>query len=260
VTASPISAILMTTRLLVAVTATSRETEGIQRVRLNQSYVRALEGAGLLPLVVPPLDDADAARTILASVHGLVLTGGEDVHPARYGAEPHPATNPANPRRDAGELAFAEAARLLSRPTLAICRGIQVVNVALGGSLVQDITSQMPNALRHDADAPRQARVHDVRVERDTVLARSLAAESIRVNSSHHQAVERLAPGLRLSAMAPDGVIEAAEWHGADWWMVGVQWHPEELVDTPEPWDRRLFAAFAAACAGRTRHEAAATR
>jgi putative glutamine amidotransferase len=119
------------------------------------------------------------------------------------------------------------------------------VNVALGGTLVQDIPSQRPSGIDHDRSDDREQRVHGVRVEPDSLLSRALGASELSVNSSHHQCIDRVAVGLRVCARAPDGVIEGAEWQRPDWWMLGVQWHPEELVLDTAEWDRGLFKAFA---------------
>jgi putative glutamine amidotransferase len=232
---------------LVALTATTAASDGIVRVRTNAAYVRALEAAGLVPLVLPPLDPLHAGRA-LDAVSGLVLTGGEDVAPGRYGEAAHPALGTVNEERDAWEVALIANARERRLPTLAICRGIQVLNVALGGTLVQDIPSQCPAALPHKPKSGRGVRVHDVSVDPRSRLAELLKAEQLTVNSAHHQSIARAADSLRITAHAPDGIIEGVEWEGDDWWAVGVQWHPEELVDTPEEWDRALFASFAARC------------
>jgi putative glutamine amidotransferase len=222
--------------------------DGVDRVRLNAAYIRALEDAGLVPLVVPPLSDTDAALRILDVVSGLVLTGGEDVDPALYGDTPHPALGPVNCSRDVTELALLAGARERGLPTLAICRGIQVVNVGLGGTLVQDLPSQRADAAAHEVDDARAERVHGVTVDPSSRLAGIIGTESLAVNSIHHQAVDRLGDAIRVSARAEDGVIEGVESEDPRWWMVGVQWHPEELTTTEEPWDRDLFAAFADAC------------
>ena len=232
---------------LVALTATTTAADGILRVRTNAAYVRALEAAGLVPLALPPLDAAHAERA-LDAVSGLVLTGGEDVAPWRYGESPHRALGTVNEARDAFELALITAARDRGLPTLAICRGIQVLNVALGGTLVQDIPSQCPAALAHAPGEGRATRVHEIAVDSGSRLAEALDADRPSVNSAHHQAIGRVANGLRVTARAPDGIIEGAEWSGDDWWAIGVQWHPEELIETSEPWDRELFATFAARC------------
>ena len=130
-------------------------------------------------------------------------------------------------------------------PTLAICRGIQILNVALGGTLVQDIPSEWTNPIVHDGEWPRTARVHEVDVTPGSRLARALGTERPVVNSMHHQAVRTVASSLATVARAPDGIVEGVEWPTDDWWMVGVQWHPEELTASPEPWDRSLLSAFA---------------
>jgi putative glutamine amidotransferase len=236
---------------LVAVTATVRSVDGVLRVRLNAAYVHALESAGLVPFIVPPLADANAARQVLDVVAGLVLTGGEDVDPARYGADPHPELGPVNPHRDATELALLARARELAMPTFAICRGVQVVNVGLGGTLVQDLPSERDDVGPHELDDERGSRVHGVIVDPSSRLATIVGAHSLDVNSIHHQAIDRLGDAVRINAHADDGTVEGVESSDPNWWMVGVQWHPEELTATPEPWDRRLFAAFADACRAR---------
>ena len=229
---------------LIAVTATVRTDDGARRVRLNAAYPRAIERAGGIPVVVPPLLRLAELDRVLDAVDGLLLTGGEDIDPAHYKAPRHPATEDPNAERDATELALVAAARRRSLPTLAICRGIQLLDVALGGTLVQDIPSERSDALAHDPGGPRHARVHEVRIEPGSRLAAALGATCLTVNSFHHQSVDRVADGLRATAWSPDGIIEGVEWAADDWWSVAVQWHPEELVDGSEEWDRQLFAAF----------------
>ena len=235
----------------MAVCATTELIRGAPRVRVNQAYTDALQRAGLVPVVVPPLSAADALR-LVERIDGLVLTGGGDVDPALYGAKRHPATDPGDPPRDAFEIAVLHAAHERRVPTLAICRGIQVLNVAFGGTLIQDIAAERPAALPHAQDADRKARVHDVALVPGSRFARYLHTDRLRVNSLHHQAVDRLSDKLRVTATAPDGIVEGVEWLPDDWWVLGVQWHPEELDQTPEEWDRTLFGAFAAAVTGST--------
>ena len=231
---------------VVALTSATKPVEGMMRVRLNQAYVEAVRAAGLVPLVLPPLSESELAGVVEA-VHGIVLTGGEDVDPAEFGAERHPQTQEPHRERDKCELALVRIARDMRIPTLAICRGMQVVNVAFGGTLIQDIGSERPSNIKHDRSSERTMRVHDVRLEPSSKLARALGGSSISVNSSHHQAVDRVPSELRVTAHAPDGIIEGAEWAGDDWWMLAVQWHPEELVSDGKKWDRGLFHGFAAA-------------
>ena len=232
---------------LVAVTATIKAYEGAPRARLNESYLRAIEDARLTPTIVAPLENVDRCAEVLEAVRGLVLTGGEDVDPAEYGAVPHSALGETNPRRDRWEIALVRAAMERRIPTLAICRGIQILNVALGGTLVQDIPAQWPGALPHEDDN-RGARAHSVDIVEKSRTGAALGGAAIVVNSVHHQAIDKLAAGLRITGRSPDGLVEAVETEDDSWWAIGVQWHPEELTCTAEPWDRGLFAAFAERC------------
>lgn len=189
----------------------------------------------------------DWAPDILERVDALVLTGGEDVNPARYGQAPHPALGALSDERDEAEIAMVETARALRLPTLAICRGVQILNVALGGTLIQDIPTQIGREINHDPDAPRTTRTHPVEIDTNSRLARAVGVTRMDVNSVHHQAIERVAATLRVTATAPDGVIEGVETAPDDpWWCVGVQWHPEDTFEAGEL-DRRLFAALAEA-------------
>ena len=233
-------------RPLVAVTATTAILRDRERARVNAAYVDAVEQAGLIPLASPPLADRSLAGDLLDRIDGLVLTGGEDVDPRHYGAIPHPATESPHAARDAWELALVEAARRRGLPVLAICRGVQLLNVALGGTLIQDLPTQHGGEVPHAQAAARGERVHGALIEPGSRLANAIGATSIRINSSHHQAIDRVATGLRVVATSEDGVIEGIESVDERWWIIGAQWHPEELVRTPEPWDRNLFAAYAA--------------
>lgn len=230
---------------LIAVSASSQEWDGAERVRLHVNYLRSLEGAGLTPVIVPPLTSPDAPTAILAACGGLLLTGGEDVDPARYGAARHPACGAPHSRRDETELALFAAARAGRVPVLAICRGIQIANVSLGGTLLQDLPTERPSAIAHDQPDASGERTHGVEVLAGTRLATALGATSLRVNSYHHQAVDRPGNGAVVTAHAPDGVIEGMESADSDWWMVAVQWHPEDLTIDVHSWDRGLFSAFA---------------
>ena len=225
---------------VVAVTAPRRQLDGRERVTLNTAYVRALDRAGLVPLALPTMLAPERAAAALEGegVRGLVLTGGEDVEPARYGATPHPKLEDTDPARDAAELALIAAARARRLPILAICRGIQILNVALGGTLYQDLGSERPGSVTHTGDESR----HAVRVEPGSLLERTLGTRTATVNSRHHQAIRDLAPGLRAVAWAEDGLIEAAEpADAAAAWTLAVQWHPEDLTE------RALFDGFAQA-------------
>jgi putative glutamine amidotransferase len=231
-------------RPLIGVTTSVSIDQHPERAYVNTSYLRAVQEAGGVPVLLPPQFDAASRQALWHRIDGLLLTGGGDIDPSRFGAERHPTVIEVSPARDALEIGLTVSAIEEAVPLFAICRGVQVLNVALGGTLVQDIVSERPGALDHDPEAPRSARVHDVVLEHDSALARILGATSLRVNSIHHQAIDRVAESLRVTARAPDGIIEGVEGSDAEWWVVGVQWHPEELIADPEPWDRALLAAL----------------
>jgi putative glutamine amidotransferase len=231
----------VTGRGLVAVGATLRTDPGRERIALNTSYVRALLVAGLTPLLVPPLLEPARAGAVLDAVAGLVLTGGEDVHPSRYGARSHARLEATDAARDAIELALYRAARERNLPVLAICRGIQLVNVAEGGTLYQDLPSEHPSPVNHADPKGR----HALRVDPESLLHQTVG-DPASVNSRHHQAVQTLAPGLRATAWAEDGVIEGVEPRdGGAAWLLAVQWHPEDDVEAG------LFEGFARAVTAR---------
>jgi len=209
-------------------------------LRLRSTYQRAIEDAGGLPVLVPPLRNADALEDLLSMLDALLFPGGLDVDPAEYGQAQHPLTE-VNLELDHLELAAARWAARVRIPTLGICRGQQLVNVALGGSLVQHIEGHQQPGARSDF-------AHSISVAPDSRLAAMLGTTELRVNTHHHQAVERVAPGLRAVAWAPDGTIEGLE--SDEQWLITVQYHPEDLVDRHEE-SRRLFHLFVEAANSR---------
>ncbi|MBI4315321.1 MAG: gamma-glutamyl-gamma-aminobutyrate hydrolase family protein [Chloroflexi bacterium] len=211
---------------------------------LLDSIVQCVERAGGLPLLIPLGLSEPTLRALYARLVGLLLSGGGDLDPARYHAGPHPAVGGVDVERDRVELILAQwaAADTEDKALFGICRGTQVFNVALGGTLYRDI-GEHPGAQKHTfyPGLPFDYRSHEVKVEEDTVLAHTLGLPVLTVNSLHHQAVRHVAPGLRVAARAPDGLVEAVEIPGR-LFAVAVQWHPESLPDAPEM--RRLFEAF----------------
>jgi putative glutamine amidotransferase len=197
----------------------------------------------LIPL---NLDDG-ALRAIYERLDGLLLAGGVDVHPRHYGEAVHEKCGEIDEARDAVELTLTRWALAEGLPILAICRGIQVLNVAAGGTLYQDIAAQMPDSLKHDywPDYPRNLLPHQVTVNNDSHLAAILGGTQMAVNSLHHQAVKDLAPNFTVVARSPDGLIEAIEVNDHPF-ALGVQWHPEELLEDAPPM-RRLFEEFVSA-------------
>jgi putative glutamine amidotransferase len=216
----------------------------LRYVAVTESYVQALLSVGAVPVLIPPGLDRGALERLLDGFDGLLLPGGGDLDPALYGAPQHPLIDNVDPQRDHLELELSRLAALHRVPFLGICRGIQTMNVALGGTLYPDIRSERPEALKHDCfeDAPRSHLAHTVEVRADSQLARIFGTTRVEVNSGHHQAIRQPAAGVKVTAIAPDGVIEALELQDHPFGLA-VQWHPEWLMEHPPM--VALFKAFA---------------
>jgi putative glutamine amidotransferase len=224
---------------------------GITTCRKLEDYRQAvLHVGGEVRILEPSMSVADA----LQGIDGLMLTGGGDIAPEHYGEQPHPSVADVEPERDRFELALVTEARKRDMPIFAICRGIQVLNVACGGSLIQDIPSEQTGPVDHNLKVPPNmpfSRAHEIWVEKDSLLANLMKerlndTDAVDVNSRHHQAVRTVAAGFEVSATAPDGVIEAIEDPAASF-CIGVQWHPENFWRTGE--FRPLFEGFLNAAA-----------
>ncbi len=237
---------------LIGITGSQAQLpSGITQVSVKESYVTAVRQAGGIPVVLAPRELALVIDETLEHLDGVLLTGGKDVDPRFYGEPVWNETVQLEPERDALELPLVRAAFERDLPLLAICRGCQVLNVALGGSLWQDLPSQRPEALPHFQHAPRDSVTHGVLVSPESRLAAVLeqaGREPLPANTFHHQAVREVAPPLVVSARSEDGVIEAIEAPERRF-LLGVQWHPEELLARAA--HRRLFEAFVAAAARR---------
>ena len=226
--------------------------EGEPRARemaLGMPYLRGLEAAGALPMVIPPMDE-EAIEPLLDRLDGICLSGGPDLDPGTYGAAPHAELGPTEPDLDRFELAIARRADAREMPILAICRGTQALNIVRGGALHQhlpEISEEVP----HRQTTPGTEPSHAVEVEPGSRLAAALGngklpvADRLDVNSFHHQAIDRLGAGLVVTARAPDGTIEAVEDPSRDF-LIGVQWHAETLVH--RPYEASLFRHFVEAC------------
>ena len=217
----------------------------LQSVWMLSDYTKALEACGLVPVILPLTADPEAARRALDCCDGLLITGGHDVDPACYGEAVLPQCGALAPIRDALETTLAREAAARDLPTFGICRGVQIMNTALGGTLWQDLPTQAPSDIVHRQERPYDRPVHPVSVMEGTPLAAILGPGVRQVNSLHHQAVRRVAEPLEIAAEAPDGLTEAVYLPGKRFFL-GVQWHPEFLFDTDAD-SRRLFEAFAAA-------------
>lgn len=240
-------------RPIIGVSCMNGDSEGGgAMIAVRPTYVQALEAAGAVPLLIHLTDDLTVVRTLYELCDGILLPGGIDIDPAYFGEERHPMLGEVDPQRDAVEVALARWTRDEGKPLLGICRGVQVLNVAFGGSLWQDLPSQLPTSLDHRYNTKLEVydvQGHTMAIDGDSWLAGRLDTDTVLANTMHHQAVKDVAPGLRVVARAPDGVIEAVEGTGEQF-VVGVQCHPEHLWRQAEPRWLRFFEGFVAACRG----------
>ncbi len=227
---------------VIGVTCGHDRASGQDRWFVKAAYIRAVVEAGGIPLLVGPTGSERLLEEALARVDGLLLIGGIDVDPALYGQERHPCLGDVDGEWDSVDVTAARIALRRDLPLLGICRGVQVLNVAAGGSLYQDIPSEVPGAIEHSREVSGRLPRHSVSVAQGSRLHEFLGMTWAEVNSSHHQAVRDVAPGFRAVAHAPDGVIEAIE-SPDHRFALGVQWHPELMVGS-DPAQRRLFAAL----------------
>ena len=231
---------------LIGITASMlRELPNRDWIWNTNDYFRAVQRAGGIPVLLPFCETTAEAAEILDRMDGLLLSGGGDVDPLLYGEQPHPQMGEISPERDVTELAYTQVALERDMPVLGICRGHQVLAVAAGGTLVQDIPAQVPGAIKHRQQAPRWYPSHAVEAKPGTRLAELLGTE-FKVNTYHHQSVKALPPEWVVSAVAADGVIEALE-HPGYRFLLSVQWHPENFLGRAYNFDR-LFTAFVEAC------------
>jgi putative glutamine amidotransferase len=202
--------------------------------------------AGGIPIVLPYLVEEEGVAELSNRIDGLLISGGVDVDPLLYGEEPLPQLGSVMPDRDRTEIALIRQALAIDMPVFAICRGAQIVNVAAGGSLYQDIYSQYKGTLLHSQRSPRDHLSHYVTAEAGSMLHSIAKSDRFLVNSFHHQAVKKLAPGFRRTAVASDGIVEAYE-SECQRFVMGVQWHPENLI-RKDAIAQRLFSSFVDAC------------
>jgi putative glutamine amidotransferase len=213
----------------------------------NRSYIHAVESAGGMPILLPFLHDLNELSTLHPHLDGLLISGGVDVDAQWYDEEPCPLLGSTMPHLDEMELRLARWAYHNHVPTLGICRGMQLMNVMLGGSLYQDLATQYPNSLRHaNWDLPRNTLIHAVKIKPGSQMEEILGVSEVMVNSLHHQGLHVLGDGVVVSGEASDGVAELLEVPGHPFFLA-AQCHPEELYETQPVW-LRLFEAFVAAC------------
>jgi putative glutamine amidotransferase len=241
----------MTSPIIGITTSAERTDKGADRAFVNAAYLRAIQRTGGVPLLLTPFHSVESLARL--RVDGLLLTGGGDIDPARFGEAPHPKTDLISAERDTLELEHVTRQAIdQGVPLLAICRGLQVVNVALDGTLHQHVPDVFGESIAHSQGGARSYASHEVTIEPGTRLASLAGGERVRVNSFHHQAIKDLGEGLKAVAWADDKVVEAVELPDAPGFVLAVQWHPEELVEQDAA-ALRLFQALVDAAARRAR-------
>jgi putative glutamine amidotransferase len=233
----------MSTPIIGLTTYNGKNKYGHPIVALMQQYIIAIGEAGGVPILIPSGINSESIKSLIKKVDGILFTGGGDIAIDRFDGKPHLSVEGVDPDRDKVEIALVQASAESGKPFFGICRGFQMVNVALGGTLYTHIQDQLPGAIKHDYDSnlQRQFLAHTIRLEKSSSLAGILDESEMSVNSLHHQGAKDLAPTLKPTAYAPDGLVEGLELMGHPF-AVAVQWHPEWLLD--QQVSKRLFRAF----------------
>jgi putative glutamine amidotransferase len=219
-----------------------KHNEYMEGVYVHHDYHKSVAANGGIPIILPYINPEIALET-LGLCDGIILSGGEDVDPQLFGQDPHHQLGPTTPERDLAEIAMVKYALENNIPLLAICRGVQILNIALGGTLIQDIPSQVEAPIQHSQKIDRSRDTHWVTISRDSRLYEIVGSERVRVNSLHHQAIDRVADDLRVVAQSSDGIVEAVEYIHPSTFTVGVQWHPESMARTNSEMNN-MFAEF----------------
>jgi putative glutamine amidotransferase len=225
-----------------------KRNEHMEGVYVHHDYHKSVAANGGIPVILPFINSEMTLET-LPLCDGIILSGGEDVDPQFYGKDPHIHLGPTLPDRDLVEIEIVKYAIMHNIPILAICRGVQILNVALGGTLIQDIPSQMKEPIQHSQTVERRRDTHWVTISTDSKLFQMLGADRIRVNSLHHQALDKVSNDLRVVAMSSDGIVEAVEYIHSSTFTVGVQWHPESMASSNSSMNN-LFIEFIKSSSG----------
>ena len=230
---------------IIALTA---EIDENGATKINHQYIKAIESVGGIPMVLPYTEDGNTIRDYTEAADGFLFTGGVDIAPERYGEEKLDVCGEIQYKRDGFELSLLSEVLKCGKPVLAVCRGAQLVNVGLGGTLYQDIPTEMPSEILHNQTEGRFAPSHTVRITDNTPLRTLMGTDAILGNSFHHQAIKTLGKGLEVMATADDGIIEAVRLRGYKY-LRAYQWHPERLFET-DAHNKRIFEDFIVACKG----------
>lgn len=232
---------------IIGITSSNTKNQYTQIVSLNQEYVQAIQLAGGIPIILPSVENLEDAIQCISHVDGILFSGGGDIAPYVYGAEPSKWINEMDYKRDVAELFLFEASYSSNLPILGICRGMQLINVACGGTLFQDLHQETDTTLGHSpSSVPRNQLFHSVQIKEGSFLEQIMGGTEVLVNSHHHQSLDAVSKNFEVVANAKDGIIEAI-WDREKDFVVGVQWHPEMLVSS-YPNFLKIFRSFIFAC------------
>ncbi|WNF38674.1 gamma-glutamyl-gamma-aminobutyrate hydrolase family protein [Bacillaceae bacterium IKA-2] len=237
---------ILQTKPIIGISSSFEKHNNTPSVHLHEKYVRAVIAGGGIPIVIP-IVTGEMVERLVTMCDGIILSGGEDIDPVSYQANPIPQLQKTNLKRDKIEIELINHGFKKQKPILAICRGLPMLNVAFGGTVIQDIQTSIQNSINHFQQAERPEATHDIQIDVGSRFYQIFQMSKIRVNSMHHQAIGVLAPSLKIVATAPDGVIEAVEGINEASLIWGVQWHPEEMAEENSSMDR-LFKEFVAEC------------
>ncbi|WP_208588775.1 gamma-glutamyl-gamma-aminobutyrate hydrolase family protein [Gracilibacillus suaedae] len=232
---------------VIGITSSIVSHNNIPSYNLHEKHIQSVIQAGGVPIIIPTGPEV-IAEVWVSICNGIILSSGEDIDPNSFRAHPSPKIQNTNKKRDLTEIELVKYAQKQSKPILGLCRGLTMLNVALGGTVMQDIETSNPNAINHNQQAARPEPTHYVQIDKTSRLYQILGSSSIQVNSIHHQAIDQLATNLKKVAIAPDGIIEAVE--GVDKtspMIMGIQWHPEEMT-SEDATMQGIFDAFVKAC------------
>jgi putative glutamine amidotransferase len=227
-----------------------KHNDYMEGVYVHHDYHKSVASNGGIPIILPFINPEISTET-LGLCDGIILSGGEDVDPKLFGQDPHQYLGPTTPERDLAEIAMVKYALENDIPIFAICRGVQILNVALGGTLIQDIPSQVKDSIQHSQKIDRSQETHWVTISKDSHLYKIVGSDRIRVNSLHHQAIDKVASDLRIVAQSSDGIVEAVEYIHTTTFTLGVQWHPESMASTYFEMNK-LFVEFIKNCSKAT--------
>ena len=218
----------------------------IEKAFVNRTYVDSVVRAGGVPFIMPICEDENIIKKMIENVDGVIMTGGVDIHPFRFNEEPNPKIGEISKERDDFDFLIMKHAFEKNKPIFGICRGIQLINVFFGGTLIQDINSQKNTNILHSQTAPRDVATHKIKIKKDSVIF-DIFGKSAEVNSFHHQAIGKLSKDFKITSAANDGIIESIEFKKKDRFILGVQWHPECMTEKDEKM-QNIFSMFVDIC------------